>query len=166
MLLRLLLLFTPVPLVELYLLFQVARVTGAAATVALVLVTGILGAALARRQGLEVWKRIQREAAQGQVPAAGLMDAVLILVAGIMLITPGLLTDTLGFLLLVPPARAWLRARVINWLKRRATVRFQMYGVRPEPTDGETIIDAEFTRRPDEPGRLDRDPGHRPPPDV
>ena len=164
MLLRLLLLFTLVPLVELYLLFQVARVTGAATTVALVLVTGILGAALARRQGLRVWRQIQREAAQGRVPASGLLDAVLILAAGVMLITPGLLTDTLGFLLLVPRARAWLRGRASHWLTRRATMQFQMDGVRPQPPD-QTIIDAEFTRRPDDSGQPDQDAQRRSPPD-
>jgi UPF0716 protein FxsA len=166
MLLRLILLLTILPLVELYLLFQLARVTGPGAAVALVLVTGVLGAALARRQGLEVWRRIQREAAQGLVPAAGLMDAVLIFVAGVLLIAPGLLSDTLGLLLLVPPVRVWLRGRAIQWLKRRATVRFQRYGLRPAEAKDETIIDAEFTRRTEEPERLDHDPQHRSPTDL
>ena len=154
----LLLLFTVVPLVEIALLFWLARTTSWTVAFAVALLTGFLGAALARRQGLGTWRRIQQELSQGRVPATSLLDGVMILMAGVMLITPGLLTDAIGLLLLVPPARAWIRHRLVNWLKRRTAIRFQMHGFGPArgPQD-ESIIDAEFTRKTDEPNPADED---------
>lgn len=157
MLLRLLLLFTTVPLVELFLLISLARATNWGVAIGLALLTGIAGATLARRQGLDAWRRIHRDLAEGRMPATSLVDGVMILVAAVLLITPGLLTDLTGFLLLVPRARAWLRERLINWLKRRARFRFEVRGVGPAESPDQTIIDAEFTRQPDEPERLDED---------
>ena len=96
MLLRLLLLFTIVPLVELYLLIRLGTYIGAADTVAIVIGTGVVGGLLARSQGLAVVHRIRTELNQGRVPAESLFDGLLILISGAMLITPGLLTDGLG----------------------------------------------------------------------
>lgn len=113
---RLLLLFTLVPLLEIYLLIKIGAAIGAFATIAVVVVTGIVGAGLARRQGFVVWLRIQYEMQQGRFPARDLVDGLLILAAGIVLITPGVITDALGFLILIPvtraPVRRWLQARL------------------------------------------------------
>jgi len=123
MLFRLLLLFTVVPLVELWLLFGIAKRTSIWFTIALVLVTGFVGAALARWQGWRTVTRIQDELRQGHLPAGALVDGVLILVAGVLLITPGVLTDSLGFLLLIPPCRTLVKA----YLARRFQYRIQTY---------------------------------------
>lgn len=119
---RLALLFVAVPLVELALLIQVGRWMGLLPTVALVVVTGILGAALARLQGLATLVRFRTALEEGRLPHRELVEGVFILVAGAVLLTPGLLTDTAGFLLLVPPVRHALAARVLRWLQGRTRV--------------------------------------------
>ncbi len=119
MFLRLLLLFTAVPLIELALLVEIGQRVGLAATVALVIATGVLGAWLARREGLRTLARLQQELQQGRMPAEPLLDGLMILVAGAVLLTPGLLTDLFGFSLLVPQARALMRRAVAKRLKQR-----------------------------------------------
>jgi UPF0716 protein FxsA len=116
---RLLLLFTIVPLVELYLLITIGGVIGVVPTIAIVVGTGVLGAWLARQQGLAVLRRIQDEMAAGRLPTDALIDGLLVLVAAGMLLTPGLLTDTAGFLLLVPGSRAMVRRTVAAAMARK-----------------------------------------------
>lgn len=101
----LLLLFVVVPAVELWLLIEVGSQIGVGNTILLILVTGILGASLARSQGLAVLARVQREMEAGRAPTAGLLEGALILVAGGVLLTPGFLTDVVGLLLLIPFTR-------------------------------------------------------------
>ena len=115
MLLGLFLLFTLVPLVELYLLIRLGTYIGAVDTIAIVIGTGLAGGLLAKSQGLAVLDRIRSEINQGRPPAESLFDGLLILIAGAMLITPGLLTDGLGLLLLIP----WSRQVLKSWLKRK-----------------------------------------------
>lgn len=115
MLIRLLLAFTLVPVAELWLLLRIGAWLGAGATVALVVLTGIVGATLARREGVHAWSAVQAELAAGRLPGRKLLEAVLVLVAGIVLVTPGVLTDTVGLLLLVRP----VRARVVRRLEER-----------------------------------------------
>lgn len=105
MLVRLLALFILLPLVELALLIQVGQWLGIVWTLALVVATGFLGAALARRHGLRAWLAIQQELRMGRVPASELADGLLILIGGVVLLTPGLLTDLFGFAMLVPASR-------------------------------------------------------------
>jgi UPF0716 protein FxsA len=107
--------FIVVPLLELALLFQIKDVIGWMETIAVVVVTGVIGAFLAKQEGLLVLSQIRLELAQGRVPAARLIDGVMILVAGALLITPGLITDAAGFALLIPAARNALRV----WLRHR-----------------------------------------------
>jgi UPF0716 protein FxsA len=134
MFLRLLLLFTIVPLIELYLLIKIGGVIGVVPTIAIVIGTGVLGAWLARWQGLAVLRRISDEMAAGRLPTDALIDGLLILVAAAVLLTPGLLTDTLGFVLLVPPSRAFVRKVVAAAIARRVP------DARPD------VIDAEWFR--------------------
>ena len=115
MLFRLFLLFTVVPLLELYLLIQAGTYIGALPTVGIVIVTGIVGGLLARNQGLAVLRRVRQDFQEGRLPAGTFFDGLLILIAGIVLVTPGLLTDCLGFLLLIP----WTRQVFKEWLKSR-----------------------------------------------
>ncbi|MEE9488753.1 MAG: FxsA family protein [Candidatus Brocadiales bacterium] len=122
MFLRLFLLFTITPLVELYLLLKLGGYIGIYATIGVVIGTGIAGGLLAKSQGLTVMRQARWELDQGRVPAESLFDGALILVAGAMLITPGLLTDCLGLLFLIPPTRrafkAWLRRKIEEKVSR------------------------------------------------
>ena len=97
--------FTALPLIELALLLQVHGAIGLEATLALVLLTGTTGAALARWQGLKTFARVRESMAQGRLPGQALFDGALILFAGALLVTPGVLTDAVGFALLVPAVR-------------------------------------------------------------
>ncbi len=150
----LLLLLALVPLVELALLIRLYKATDWLTTLALVIGTGIVGAALARRQGFEIWRRIQSQLAQGKPPANELLEGLLVVFAGILLILPGILTDIAGLLLLLPPVRALLR----GWLFRRmvppGAVRFTSFstGAFPESRNRDNNeIEAEYTVEPGEP---------------
>lgn len=119
MLARLFLLMTIVPVVELYLLIQLGARIGPVPTVALVVFTGLLGATLARREGLKAFRELQESLRMGVPPAEGLLNGALIVLGGVLLITPGVLTDLLGVALLVPPSRR----KVARWLRRRLELR-------------------------------------------
>ena len=152
MFLRLLLLFTLVPLAELALLIQIGRATNLWFTIGLVLLTGLIGASLARRQGLETWRNIREQLARGEMPTGSLLEGLLILIAGVLLITPGVLTDCVGFSLLVPKVRERLKGRLLAWFKAHTAARFARFqSVAPGAAsrDG-TIIDVEYTVHPAE----------------
>lgn len=112
MLFRLFLLFTVVPILELYFLLVLGRHVGFLPTVGLVIFTGALGAWLARSQGLATLNEIRTQQSMGRMPATAMVDGLLILIAGAVLLTPGLLTDLAGFFLLIPQGRRWIRAAV------------------------------------------------------
>ncbi len=112
MFVRLLFLFTLVPLIELFLLVKLGDVIGFWPTVALVVATGAMGAILTRMEGLRVLRQAQADIQKGRVPTDRLLDGLLILIAGAVLLTPGLITDALGFFLLVPPGRRMIRTLV------------------------------------------------------
>ena len=116
MLLKLFFAFTIIPIIEIYLLIEIGSMFGALTAVTLVILTGFLGAFLARMQGLQTLYRIQESLREGKIPSGELLNALLIVIAGIVLLTPGFLTDTVGFLLLIPPARNsikyWLRCQI------------------------------------------------------
>jgi UPF0716 protein FxsA len=130
-LIRLILLFTLLPLVELSLLLRIGEWLGLAPTLGIVIATGIAGAWLARREGLRTWAAVRRELAAGRLPGDELVHALLILAAGIVLVTPGVLTDGVGLLLLVPP----VRAAAVRTMRRRFAGRVQLHvaGIAPEP---------------------------------
>lgn len=145
----LILFFVAVPLAELALLIWLGGQAGLAATIALVVVTGILGASLARWQGLATLARFQRRLAAGELPHEDLIDGILILLAGAVLLTPGLLTDLAGFLLLVPAVRSGLRHQLLRRLERRLVVVGAATGGAPRSDSahgtGGDVLDAEFT---------------------
>ena len=116
MVLKLLLLFILVPLVELSLLIEIGRLIGTLNTLTIVVCTGILGAFLARHEGLGVLYQIRTELASGRLPASQIVDGVIILLAGAVLITPGVLTDALGFLCLIPASRNVIKKMLWSWL--------------------------------------------------
>jgi UPF0716 protein FxsA len=115
MMLRLLAPFVFVPLLDLAILVRLGQALGFWPTIALVVVTGTVGAILARSQGLQVLRGMRTEMSVGQVPSSRLFDGLLVLIGGTLLLTPGLLTDLAGFLLLLPPSRRWVK----DLLRRR-----------------------------------------------
>lgn len=123
MFLRLILLFTIVPAVELFLLLQLGAWLGPTTTFLVILLTGLLGATLAKREGLGVLRELQAELAKGLPPGSRVMEGVLVVVGGLLLITPGVFTDLTGFLLIFPWSRRWLAPRVLKYLASRFEVR-------------------------------------------
>lgn len=117
---RLILLFTLVPALEIYLLFRVGAEIGGMNTVLLIIATGVVGAHYARLQGFQVVQRIQRSLDEGRPPGPELIDGAMLLVGGAMLITPGFLTDLFGFSLIFPPTRDRWKHLVVEWLRRKA----------------------------------------------
>ena len=118
LLFRLLALFILLPAVELALLVQVDKLIGFWPTIGLILATGFIGSLLARREGLSVWRRLNQRMAEGGLPGKELLDGVIILLAGALLITPGVLTDVIGFLGLLPPSRALIRKLALKRIDR------------------------------------------------
>ena len=112
---KLLLLFIGIPLIELAILVELGRLIGFWPTIGLVVLTGALGASLARYQGFMVYSRIQTELRWGRIPTSEMIDGLLILIGGIVLLTPGILTDIFGFALLVP----WIRDQFKSWLRKK-----------------------------------------------
>lgn len=115
---------------ELYILIEAGRIIGVGPTIALILITGVAGAWLARSQGLAILRQIQEETARGQMPAATLIDGALILVGGLLLLTPGFFTDALGFSFLVPLSRDLWRRGMKTWLDqqiRQGSVSIRRY---------------------------------------
>ena len=119
MLLKLILIFTIVPFIELSLLIELGSVIGTLPTILVVVITGVIGAFMARMAGLSVLFKIQENLRQGIFPRDELFDGVLILIGGAFLLTPGLLTDALGFFLLLPLGRSAVKRWLQEILKRR-----------------------------------------------
>ena len=121
MLLKLFLAFTIIPIIEIYLLIEIGSMFGALTAVTLVILTGFLGAFLARMQGLQTLYRIQESLREGRMPSGELLDTLLIVIAGLVLLTPGFLTDSAGFLLLIPATRNSIK----YWLRRQIELRYK-----------------------------------------
>ena len=113
--LKLLLAFTIIPIIEIYLLIEIGSIFGVLTAITLVILTGFLGAFMARMQGLQTLFRKQESLREGRMPSSDLLDALLIVIAGVVLLTPGFLTDLAGFLLLIPTTRN----SIISWLQRQ-----------------------------------------------
>lgn len=116
---RLLALFVIIPAIEIFLLIEVGGLIGGWNTVMTIIVTGFLGAHYARQQGLEVLMRVQRAVESGRPPAGELIDGAMLLVGGALLITPGFLTDAIGFALILPATRTALKRRVVEFLRTK-----------------------------------------------
>ncbi len=140
---RLLLLFIIVPAVELALLIEIGGRIGTLATLGIIAGTGLLGAALARHQGMGILKTIRQEMNAGRLPATSMIDGIMVLLAGAVLMTPGILTDALGFLILIPLTRKWIRVALWNWLQNaiqtgRVQVNVGAHGNPPPSQDPRT----------------------------
>lgn len=118
---KLLLLFVALPAIELAILIELGSRFGTLHTIGLIVVTGVVGASLARGQGISVVRAIQSEVSEGRLPADSMVDGVMILIAAALLVTPGVLTDAFGFMCLVPAFRKVVRAAL--WQRMEAAVR-------------------------------------------
>lgn len=116
---RLALLFVVVPIVELMLLIELGQYIGLLPTLGLVMLTGVSGAWLARAEGMRVFFQFQREVASGRLPGQALLDGISVLIGGAFLLTPGVITDVVGFSLLLPLTRRWIQRRVRASLERQ-----------------------------------------------
>jgi UPF0716 protein FxsA len=143
MLLPLVLLFIVVPIAELAVVIQVGQEIGVLWTVAILVADAILGSVLMRSQGRIAWRRFNGAIAAGKVPAREVLDGALVIFGGLLLLTPGFITDFLGLLLLIPPTRAVVRAVLARRLTRRMVA-----SVRPRNGDvfEGTAVDIESDR--------------------
>lgn len=117
----LILLLVSVPLVELYVIVQVAGGLGVGQTILLLLAVSVVGAWMVRRSGLGVLNQIRTRLERGELPGNELVDGVLILVAGALMLTPGFLTDAVGLVLLFPPTRIAVRSVLVRRYSKRIT---------------------------------------------
>jgi UPF0716 protein FxsA len=119
---KLFLAFTLSPFIEIYLLIKIGGQIGAFNTVLIVILTGLLGASLARLEGIKTMTKVRDSLNRGDLPAEEMLDAMLIFVAGVVLLTPGFITDLTGLALLVPKLRyrfkRWLRRKFDEWLDK------------------------------------------------
>ena len=142
---QLLLLFIIVPVIELILLFQVGARIGPLPTLGIIIITAIIGARLTRAQGAHNMQRARTAMNEGRMPHQEVLDGMMIIIAGVMLITPGFLTDALGFTLLFPSLRAKLRKRLAKSLNRRVQiVGNPANGQRTGEVDDDSVIEAEI----------------------
>ncbi|SIO49487.1 UPF0716 protein FxsA [Rhodovulum sp. ES.010] len=154
------LIFLSVPLIEIALFIQVGGAIGLWPTLAIVVLTAVLGTWLLRRQGAHALVQLRRSFQELRDPAEPLAHGAMILFAGALLLTPGFFTDAVGFALLMPP----VRSAAYRWLSRRVVVQTMTYGQGPEQprTDRSDVIEGEFedlgTRphRPDGPSQWTR----------
>ena len=120
----LLILFLTVPLVEIAILIKIGKVIGAGYTIALVIGTAILGAALLRTQGISTLAKVQTNINRGQLPAIELIEGLILLISGVLLLTPGFFTDMLGFLALVPILRQRLaQTFLVNFIQNHINIK-------------------------------------------
>lgn len=131
MFINLILIFTILPAIELALLIKLGTIVGVVNTLLVIILTGVTGAYLARMQGFIILNKIQTSLNEGIMPSNELIDGLFILVGGIVLLTPGLITDAMGFLFLIPLTRnifkKWLMAKMQNVVKEGQTVRFSSF---------------------------------------
>ena len=143
MLFKLILIFILVPLADLILLLTIAKHTGWPFSIAMVVLSGILGAYLAKRSSSAVGVKIRERMMAGQMTADLLTDGAMIFFAAGLLLTPGFITDAIGLTILIPVCRRWYKARVSNWLKRNFKVQvIQMPGQDrndPNTVDGDVV---------------------------
>ncbi len=128
---KIFILFVTIPVLELFIFLMIGQKIGIPMTLAIIILTAMVGAYLAKSQGLKTIARYQESLAQGRLPHEAIIDSLLILIAGALLLTPGFLTDSIGFSLLVPSIRTLIRERLETSLRNRINPAGQNMGVRP-----------------------------------
>ena len=135
-----LILFIIVPLFEMIVLIEVGSIIGAIPTVFLVVLTATVGIWLLKLEGMQTWARVQQKLAQGAIPETELLEGVMLIVGGALLLTPGFVTDTVGFICLLPG----LRRPIARWMIRQAVLR--SFDTTSNTTSQTKIIEGEFRR--------------------
>ncbi|MBO6518806.1 MAG: FxsA family protein [Rhodospirillales bacterium] len=120
----LLIAFITVPIIEIAVFIQVGEQIGLWSTIGIVILTAVIGTAMLRQQGLSVLFRIQENLQANRMPVQELFDGVCLVIAGALLLTPGFVTDSIGFLLFIPPFRHWLATEIGRRVIARADVRY------------------------------------------
>jgi UPF0716 protein FxsA len=128
-------LFILLPIAEIYVIIKVGEAIGILPTLALLILDGFVGAALARSQGRTAWERFNRALAEGRVPASETFDGAMIILGGALLLTPGFITDVVGFVLLIPPTRALVRGLIARLARRRVAFTWRV-ATPPPPRSG------------------------------
>lgn len=136
-------LFVIVPLIEIYLLISIGGAIGALSTIGLVVFTALLGAWMLRKQSMAALKRVRDALDEGKPPARELLEGVILLIGGALLLTPGFVTDALGFICLLPPTRHWLLTRLTRRILTKYSANFTT------PNSGARIIEGEWKREGD-----------------
>ena len=125
------LLLVVIPALEIWILYSLGRLIGGWETFLLIVLTGVLGAYLAKKEAKKVWSYAKLELAERKLPGASIVDGICIFAGGLLLLTPGLITDTLGFLLVLPFTRKFFRAAVLvllqKWLMSGKIVFFRRF---------------------------------------
>jgi UPF0716 protein FxsA len=129
----LVLLFIALPISELYVFVQASHAIGFFSSLGLLIGISVLGGWLVKHQGMRVWKRFNAQIARGVVPSKEIADGVLLLMAGVLLLTPGFITDAFGLLLMLPPVRALVRGRFVKRMGKRQVITATYGGPRPGP---------------------------------
>jgi UPF0716 protein FxsA len=150
------LLFLVVPVVELYVIVQVAGGIGVPETILLLIAISVVGAWLAKREGVGVLRRMQITVAHGRVPSGEIVDGALVLFAGALMITPGFLSDCVAVLLLLPPIRAAVRAAILRRIRAGGRVVRVISTSAPRGRGARTVRDVEGWEDP--PAPTDRPP--------
>jgi UPF0716 protein FxsA len=116
---KLFLIFAVIPMVELSLLIKIGSIIGTMNTIMIIILTAVIGAYMVRMEGIGVWFRIQKSLMEGIFPAEELIDGIMILIAGAVLLTPGLVTDILGFLMVFPLTRGFIKNILKKYFENR-----------------------------------------------
>tara|TARA_B100001094_G_C18193230_1_gene808772 strand:+ start:5436 stop:5915 length:480 start_codon:yes stop_codon:yes gene_type:complete len=152
-------LFIAIPILEIAVMIQVGSVLGLFPTILLMIITAALGASLVKNQGIQMVWNIKSRLQQGILPDTHIAEGILLAIAGVLLITPGFLTDTLGLVFLTPVSRIWIAQHLMRYLKVRVLHQGTSYEQHPfdskassskrTPHSKGQTIDAEFTRKDD-----------------
>lgn len=141
-------LFIAIPLIEIALFIQVGGLIGLWPTLAIVVITAVIGTSLMRSQGARAMGEVQQSFARMQDPSRPLAHGAMILVAGVLLLTPGFFTDTVGLLLLIPAVRDFVMRQAAKRVKV-TRVDFSSTGYPPRQSYDDDVIDAEYVVEPD-----------------
>jgi UPF0716 protein FxsA len=168
----LVIMFMAIPLAEIALIIKFGQLFGLWPTIAVVIGTAFLGATILNNQGLKAFMRIQESALKGETPIGSVIDAAFIALAGVLLVMPGLITDILGLLLLVPMIRRRVAVTMVRWAMRNASIRVETFERAPRSDPGRQhaqeegpIIDVKAERLDERPVGQPRTtkPGDKPP---
>jgi UPF0716 protein FxsA len=152
--------FLVVPIVEIYVIIQVGQAIGALPTVVLLVLESALGAWIVRREGARAWRSLRGAIGSGRLPSRELADAALVLVGGVLLLTPGFVTDVFGFFFVLPPTRPLARRLLFALIARRAEQRLGVRRPASGPRRPPRVVPGEVVGEGHDP-QSSRDPGSR-----